>query len=222
MDHLPLMPLNGVLFPGMVLPLHIVEDRFRSMITWCEAEREPFGVSLIRASGADESAVAPLRVGTMAMVARVDRLDDGCLNVLAIGRERFRVRALVHDEPYLVCEADAFPFQGSLNQESEPVSARLHDLLRSYLLLLPKVLGVNIHMDQMPTSGEALAWVAGAAMQVDDAVRQRFLEHESLEMLLRDELALLRIEHRLLRFMVDTQEAKDATDLTPFWHWSPN
>lgn len=222
MDELPVMPLNTVLFPGMVLPLHIYEQRYRQLISWCQAEHQPFGVAFARAAGEEDTQPSPSTVGTAAIVARVDRLEDGRLNILAVGRERFRIRSVLREQPYLVCQSHEYPLVSSEQKDVEAISARLHGLLGSYMKFLPKVLGVSIHIDQLPVRGEALAWVAAATLQVDIEVRQRFLEQESLRDLLRQELSLLTVEHRLLQFIVDTQEAQDATDLTPFWHWSPN
>ena len=45
---MPLFPLNVVLFPGMVLPLHIFEPRYHEMIDRCIEEKIPFGVVLIQ------------------------------------------------------------------------------------------------------------------------------------------------------------------------------
>jgi Lon protease-like protein len=103
---LPLFPLNTVLFPGMVLPLHIFEDRYRLMIDRCLKEERPFGVVLIREGKETESSVVPHVVGTTALIARASRLDDGCINVITIGSERFRLRALRYDQPYLSGEAE--------------------------------------------------------------------------------------------------------------------
>ena len=75
---LPLFPLEQVvLFPGMSLPLHIFEERYKVMIGACQVTDQLFGVLLIK-SGSEVGAPAqPERVGCTARMLRVDRLPDG-------------------------------------------------------------------------------------------------------------------------------------------------
>ena len=65
---LPLFPLNTVLFPGQVLPLHIFEERYRLMIRRCLAEDAPFGVALIQTGAEVGAAAEPHTVGTVARI----------------------------------------------------------------------------------------------------------------------------------------------------------
>jgi len=82
----PVFPLpNVILFPGMFLPLHIFEPRYRELIAECLDAGEPFGLVF-----ADDDGLR--RVGTLASVVEVtDRFDDGRLNVVVEGGERFRL-----------------------------------------------------------------------------------------------------------------------------------
>src|SRR5205814_5524803 len=84
-----LFPLNTVLFPGMPLPLHIFEERYKLMIGRCLEEERPFGVVLIQSGPEVGGTAVPHRVGTTAHIAAVRRLDDGRMNLIAIGQERF-------------------------------------------------------------------------------------------------------------------------------------
>ena len=63
---MPLFPLNVVLFPGMVLPLHVFEPRYREMINHCIEEEKPFGVVLIDEGQEVGGPAAPRLVGTAA------------------------------------------------------------------------------------------------------------------------------------------------------------
>src|SRR5712691_1797622 len=102
---LPLFPLEQVvLFPGMSLPLHIFEERYKVMIGACQVTDQVFGVLLIK-SGSEVGAPAqPERVGCPARMLRVDRLLDGRMTILTIGEQRFRLQgpARVMAEGYLV------------------------------------------------------------------------------------------------------------------------
>ena len=85
MSELGLFPLGLVLLPGERMPLHIFEPRYKELIGECLAEERPFGIVLADDSGLRE-------VGTEASVIEVlERFDDGRLNVVIEGRERFRV-----------------------------------------------------------------------------------------------------------------------------------
>ena len=85
MEEIGLFPLGLVLLPTEQVPLHIFEPRYRELITECLDEGEPFGLVF-----ADDDGLR--RVGTLASVVEVtDRFDDGRLNVVVEGGERFRL-----------------------------------------------------------------------------------------------------------------------------------
>jgi Lon protease-like protein len=100
---LPLFPLHTVLFPGIALPLHIFEPRYRLMVARCLSEAQPFGVTWIRDGrevGSGDLAVA--EIGTMAEIRDATPLADGRYEVVAVGTRRFRILSVDADaEPYL-------------------------------------------------------------------------------------------------------------------------
>src|SRR5437867_720934 len=102
-EEIPLFPLNTVLFPGMPLPLHIFEPRYREMIGVCSDEDRPFGVVLIREGMEVGEAAKPFEVGTMAKIIGIDRLNDGRMNIVTVGTRRFRVMSYATDrKAYIV------------------------------------------------------------------------------------------------------------------------
>ena len=68
LSELALFPLNLVLFPGMRLPLHIFEERYKAMIGACIEAEEPFGVLLIKEGQESGEPVEPVQVGTTARI----------------------------------------------------------------------------------------------------------------------------------------------------------
>ena len=102
-EELPLFPLNNVvLFPGMPLPLHIFEERYKDMIGSCIQQESPFGVLLIR-DGAEVGAPAtPYSTGTTARIIQTQRLQEGRLNILTRGERRFELLSTIRTTPYLV------------------------------------------------------------------------------------------------------------------------
>lgn len=112
-ERLPLFPLGAVLFPGMVLPLHIFEDRYRRLVQDLTAGPEPrrFGVVAIR-KGRETgiSGVSALYdVGCLAAVRQVHPHEDGRFDLVTVGAQRFRLGQLDESLPYL--QADVEPLQ---------------------------------------------------------------------------------------------------------------
>src|SRR6202522_2454777 len=102
---LPLFPLGTVLYPGMVLPLHIFEERYRQLVRDLLERPEPrrFGVIAIRKgreTGID-GVHSLYQIGCTATLRRVERLEDGRFDLVTVGTERFRLKALDQPLPYL-------------------------------------------------------------------------------------------------------------------------
>lgn len=142
---IPLFPLHTVLAPGIALPLHVFEERYRVMVRRCLDSSSPFGVVLIR----EGSEVAPPRgtsqelaiagVGTFAEIREASKHADGRWDVLAVGTARFLVRE-VHAEiaPYLVAEVEPYPDEpGDVDDdEAEELVERVTRRFVDYLRLL--------------------------------------------------------------------------------------
>ncbi len=101
-DPLPLFPLGVVLYPGEPMPLHIFEERYRAMIRHCRETDEPFGVVL-----AQDEDLAP--VGCTARIERVlQQYDDGRVDIVAVGEERFRIEEVRQERLYLTARVTPF------------------------------------------------------------------------------------------------------------------
>lgn len=90
MSEIALFPLNTVLFPGGALPLRIFETRYIDMVSRCLKNEQGFGVCLIQ-EGSETGKAKMHRVGTLAEIGDWNRGEDGLLQVLAKGMQRFRV-----------------------------------------------------------------------------------------------------------------------------------
>ena len=109
---IPLFPLELVLFPGMPLPLHIFEPRYREMIAECIAGNAPFGV--VRAQR-DGLAI----VGCTAQVVRVlRRYPDGRSDILTQGIDRFEIEQLDNSRTFLQAQVDMLPDSGPAAERS--------------------------------------------------------------------------------------------------------
>ncbi|HEX2173679.1 MAG TPA: LON peptidase substrate-binding domain-containing protein, partial [Dehalococcoidia bacterium] len=116
-----LFPLNVVLFPGMRLPLHIFEERYRLMIRRCLDEGLEFGVCLIQAGPEVGGPATPYQVGTLTHLRDVARLPDGRFNLLTEGTSRFRLLELTAEEPYLQAIVELLPEVSPASENLAPV-----------------------------------------------------------------------------------------------------
>lgn len=109
MRELPMFPLGTVLFPHMVLPLHVFEPRYRALMHDVLASDREFGVTLI--SRGHEVGGGDLRtdVGTVAKVVQAEEMDDGRWLAISIGTRRFRVERWLPDAPYPIAEVVDLP-----------------------------------------------------------------------------------------------------------------
>jgi Lon protease-like protein len=116
---IPLFPLHTVLCPGIVLPLHIFEDRYRALTRHCLDTGAPFGVVLIRDGrevGADRS-LALAGVGALVEIREAGRYPDGRYDLLAAATGRFAIDTVdPAREPYLV--ADVTPLEDEVGDEA--------------------------------------------------------------------------------------------------------
>jgi hypothetical protein len=104
---LPLFPLHTVLCPGIALPLHIFEDRYRALVRDCVEGAAPFGIVLIRdGREVGGGSISFSAIGTLAEIREARRHPDGRYDLLVVGTKRFAITDVTTDrEPYLVAEA---------------------------------------------------------------------------------------------------------------------
>jgi Lon protease-like protein len=193
MENLPLFPLNTVLFPGQLLPLHIFEPRYRQLIGECIQHGQPFGVVLIRSGEEAGEAAEPVEVGTTAQIVQVENAADDRMNILCVGKARFRITRLLHDKPYLSGQVELWPW--------EPYQAGSTDLNRvrrqldRYLRILAETTESKLDLT-LPDEPATLANIAASVLQVEPSEKQRLLITPSIGALLIDVADLLQRELR--------------------------
>ena len=183
---IPLFPLNTVLFPGWPMPLHIFEPRYLEMVRYCTEEKSPFGILLIKQGKAErDTAVVPHNVGCMVNITQMEQLEDGRLLIMAVGQERFRVRSLSRQKPYLVGAVERMPYLPEKTAPLQTAVDNLHPLVLSYLSQLTN-LADNVEFDptQIPTEPEALSHMAASLLQVSLETKQSMLEAKKISNLL--------------------------------------
>jgi Lon protease-like protein len=191
---LPLFPLQVVLFPGRPLPLHVFEPRYRALLKDSIANDRRFGVVAVRYGRAERGATDVYSVGTIAEIVRVERLDDGRSNIVTRGAERFRIRKLLGDHPYLRAEVTLLEEQAA-DPSLTPYTAVLREHLQEYL----SDMGAGERLGRLPANPGELAWLAACAAELQLSEQQHLLEIDCLAARLRTTIKLLRREHHLLR-----------------------
>ena len=192
MYELPLFPLNTVLFPGTPLQLHIFEERYKQMIGECIAQQKLFGVVLIHRGDEALGALAdPYRIGCSANIIEVERLEQGRMNITAIGKDRFRILSLDRlSQPYLVGTVDNYPFLEQAPDSLQPAAIRLQSRLERYLHLLVDAGLIELDMNHIPTDPLLLAYLAAALLQVSPLQKQQLLSIHDAQSLI-DRLTII-------------------------------
>lgn len=182
---IPLFPLHTVLAPGIALPLHIFEPRYRVMVQRCLDEAIPFGVVLIR----EGSEVAPAdgveadlsiaAVGTMAEIREANKYSDGRWQLLVVGTQRFAIMDVHADrEPYLVAEVEPLDDEPDDPDEAERLVDHISRRFLEYLRLLQPRAGeqvepidVQMELEVADADDEADDDPGGAADALDTSAR---------------------------------------------------
>jgi Lon protease-like protein len=204
---MPLFPLNVVLLPGMVLPLHIFEPRYREMINRCIDEEIPFGVVLIEEGQEVGGAAKPHSVGTAARIVKVDRAADGTMNITCVGMQRFRIIELDHSHSYLSAKVAQFPIVNGSTKAAVEMAHRVRPKIIEYVSLLSKASNTDLKLDRLPEDPTTLAFLIAIALQVDNNEKQQLLALSGVPEILDRERYLLSCEILILRYMVDTQDS---------------
>ncbi len=201
---LPLFPLNTVLFPGMHLPLHIFETRYKILIEECVRDSHAFGVVLIR-SGSEVSGGAEIHeVGTTAHITRVKRLDNGEMDIVTLGKDRFRVVGTHQRSPYLTGFVEDFPVLRPNDPCIPRVSREVGALVEKYLGIVARLGKVELKLRPLPGDPMTLAFLAAALLHMPMADKQKLLNLPELAGILEAERQMLRRESLLLNYLIET------------------
>ena len=195
---LPLFPLNVVLFPGAELPLHIFEPRYRQMINECYAQNLPFGVVLARPES-EPLHEEPYPVGTMAEIEALDRMDDGRMNLIARGGQRFRILSQHRQKPYLSGIVEVYSDIAEARQALSSVMHQASALFHSYLETLLAVIGRGELEFTLPDDAEEFSHFIAHLIDVHDEQKQHMLELTSTRERLEEEVLILRREVPFMR-----------------------
>jgi Lon protease-like protein len=220
-EQLPIFPLNTVVFPGVTLPLHVFEDRYRTLVRQLLAVSDPalrvFGVVAIREGyevGAHE-ARSMYRTGCVVQLTEVSPYDDGRFDIEVVGRQRMRVEGLDASGPFVVAEVSELRDDSS--GEVLEAASRALSAFEDYRNLLGDLRGGEVLVGTMPRDPELLSYSLAATALLSLRERQSLLEAASTV----DRLVMLR---HLLRQELRAMQAVPSLPATEVARtsWSPN
>ena len=218
---LPLFPLGTVLYPGLLMPLHIFEDRYRQLLGDLLAGPEPrqFGVIAIRKGR--ETGVggvcALYEIGCIATLRQVTEHDDGRFDVMTVGTQRFRLLELDESGPYLRGHVDLIDEESGDEAAAAGAVQSVQVAFRAYLDALAAQGAVRISVPDLPDEPVLLSYLVASSVIVDLSDRQLLLAEPDALLRLTAERMLLAKEIGILRSLSSTP-APDLTN-SPY---SPN
>jgi Lon protease-like protein len=221
---LPLFPLGTVLFPGMILPLRVFEERYRLMVAGLLERPEPreFGVIAIR-KGREVGAEAVNEfydIGCVATVREVTPHEDGRFDLVAVGTRRFRLLRADETLEYYRGEVEYLPDEepgdgpghpgedpageagtqdGASAEAATSTTVAVQAAFRDYVNALADRAGAVIHIADIPDDPVLLSYVVAAAMIIELPERQSLLAAPDCISRLRAERHLLTRERAMLR-----------------------
>ena len=178
---LPIFPLALVLFPGVPLPLHIFEPRYRQMLSDVRAGNSLFGVSYFDASTSEQDTPAAGHIGCVAEVTELQTLPDGRSNILTVGIIRYRIEEFIErKEPYLLARVSFFEDE---DEDESVLGEAAHEVAETFTRIARAVRIINDERARLPdisdTEPQRLSFLVAAAMEVDTDVKQDLLELRS-------------------------------------------
>ena len=167
---IPIFPLDVVLFPGIPLPLHIFEERYKLMMRECMEQRREFGVVMTRDDG-----VAAVGC-TAAVLQVVKQYPDGRMDILTVGRTPFQMSDVFDEKPYL--EADVEYLEDEPLQEDPASPGKLLDLYKQCYAILHGRAAARLGGDGAPP-GVPITFLIASELPLDLEYKQELLELRS-------------------------------------------
>jgi Lon protease-like protein len=165
MREIGLFPLNLVLLPGEQAPLHVFEPRYKELIGECLEENEEFGLVL-----ADEDGIR--EIGTSAGVIEVlERFDDGRLNIVVEGRERFRLLELTEGRSFATAEIEEID-----DEADEPTAEEVEQCLAAYDRVVE---AAEAELEDLDLDADSIAFQIAARVDFGTEIKQGLLELRS-------------------------------------------
>jgi Lon protease-like protein len=221
---MPVFPLNAVLFPGVVTPLHIFEDRYRALmrdlLTISDPADRVFAVVAIREGYevGDHGMQSMHRTGTLVQLTESERYDDGRFDIEVTGRQRIVLNAVDGSGDYLRAECELVDDSGDdLDPEIDLEASRTLATFEEYRDQLSALRGGPVLAGPMPRDPTYLSYSLAATCLLSQDERQGLLEAPDAGTRLAMLRHSLREEMRAMRAIPSLPATEVART-----RWSPN
>jgi Lon protease-like protein len=204
---LPLFPLPLVLFPGVPLPLHVFEERYRRLLADVRVSNNLFGLSYFDPGALGSLEHPPVgHIGCATEVVEVQPLPDGRSNILTVGVARYRVTDYADSgEPYLVARVEFFEDEEG---DAAVLTKRAGEVAEMFTRIARAMRSINDERGALPElpleDPERLSFLVAAVVEMDADAKQQLLE-------LRSTAERLRRVYTLLAQAVSSYEARART-----------
>lgn len=180
-SEMPVFPLPVVLFPGVPLPLHIFEPRYRQMMLDVRVLNNLFGVSYFDPTTQTNEVPPVGQVGCVAEVTETQVFPDGRSNILTLGVIRYRIESYVErGDPYLVAKLSYFEDE---DEDETALVGLTKEVAEAFTRIAQAVRIINDERTNLPdisnTEPQRLSFLVAAAMEIEADVKQELLELRS-------------------------------------------
>jgi hypothetical protein len=220
---MPIFPLNAVVFPGVTVPLHVFEDRYRALVhhllTIAAKPDRLFGIVAIREGYevGTHGVHSVHRVGCVVQMTSVEPYPDGRFDIEVVGRRRLRMDGLDTSGPFLVGDVETVEEPPDTSAAAAQEADRARETFEEYRRRLSEMRGDDVLDGELPRDPEYLSYSLAATCLLTLRERQELLESPTAI----ERLAMLRHAlHEEMRAMAAipslpaTEVARTA--------WSPN
>jgi Lon protease-like protein len=204
---LPLFPLPLVLFPNMMVPLHIFEERYKELVNTCLDRGARFGIVQITEVVEGTHAVSTARIGCMARIVRVERLAEGRMNIEVVGEERFRILDAHENLPYRTGVVETFRDAPVPAENIQRLTSEVSALLTEFLNLHLRRLGRRSAQFSLPDEPELLSYTASCVLPIEMSGKQTLLEFSDTALRLGAARDILEVEVERLQRDPQTRQS---------------
>jgi ATP-dependent Lon protease len=181
LSDLPLFPLPVVLFPGVPLPLHIFEPRYRQLLLDIRIANNLFGLAYFDPTSAEGESPPVGHIGCVAEVTETQTFPDGRSNILTLGVIRYRIDSYVdRGVPYLVAQVTYFEDD---EEDESLLAGAAKEVAETFTRIAQAVRTINDERAALPdisnTEPQRLSFLVAAAMEIDADLKQELLELRS-------------------------------------------
>ncbi len=181
LNDLPLFPLPVVLFPGVPLPLHIFEPRYRQMLIDIRLSNNMFGLAYFDPTTSESEMPPAGHVGCVAEITETQTFPDGRSTIMTLGVIRYRIESYVEEgSPYLVAQVSYFEDD---DEDESLLASASKEVAETFTRIAQAVRTINDERAALPdisnTEPQRLSFLVAAAMEIDAELKQELLELRS-------------------------------------------